>query len=423
LLRAFLAVLVAVAPLVLAGTPAEASVPPGYQITVSESAPTMAYSEPSPLFRASLTVPAGDPGPSVQTDNFYLLVDSRRYFTSISGGGPTFTFAVRLDGAPLPAGQHSVFAQYASPTAGLVTSAPITLTVLKTTPVLACGVANSAATYLPGTPLTIDTQFSSISGATTPVDPTQGTFAVTFAGTQTFTVSGLMEVAPVPDGSGQFVVPAPQVPDVYQATCSFSGTANVNPVETRMSIPTVIVSRNHAIGGIQVHTDPTPVRDGVTITWNVVVLGAPGLPAPTGLISIRLGGQFTSIIALTSGGSVTFQTNPATGLTIAGSIRVNYDGDPWYAASSADFPLTGSPPAPQSAPSPAAAGPVSLSAIAPPVTGQGPASSAAPASGTKAATATLTATRALVASGALGMLIALVAGLSLWRRRRSAGTP
>lgn len=330
------AVLGFVTPLVPAGVSAAPStIPSGYQISVSESAPTMVYGEQSPSFRASLTVPADEVG--FNPVNFNLLIDSQLYAGTVSGSSPAYSLYVSgfVPTPPLSGGQHSVFAQYASPKNGLVTSAPVTLTVLKATPVLSCGLANYAPTFAPNTQLTITTSFSNVNA---PVDWTKGTFALTFSGTQTFTVGGLAA-----DGSGRFVATTPAVPDVYQTRCSFSGTSSVNPVEAALGTPTLIVSSNHPIGGIQLRTDPAPVRDGVSVTWNVVVLGGSGLPAPTGTIDIRVGGYFTSPIALAGGGGVTLQTNPAPGLFGTSPIRIWYSGDPVYAASGSDFPLTTSP--------------------------------------------------------------------------------
>src|SRR5579859_4713602 len=278
--RLTLAALAGIAPLVLAAVPAAAAIPSGYQITVTESATTMAYNGQSPNFRASLTVPAGDPGP-VSADTFSLLVDDQPYSGSVSGSAPTFSlFVATLSGAaPLSPGQHSVVARYASATNGLVTSAPITLTVQKASPALTCEVVNFAQTYLPGAPLTFS---MALTNTNPPIDPRSSTFTITFAGAQTFTMSGLTA-----DASGNVATTAPSTPDVYGITCTFDGNATVSPAGFRPG--NLIVSLNHAIGGIRVHTDPSPVRDGVTITWNIVVLGTPGLPAPTGDVSVRLG--------------------------------------------------------------------------------------------------------------------------------------
>lgn len=121
---------------------------------------------------------------------------------------------------------------------------------------------------------------------------------------------------------------------------SFSGTSSVDAVSAALSAPDLTVSLDHPIGGIQLRTDPSPPTDAVTITRDVTVLGAAGLPAPTGFISVRIGGLFRHIIALTSGGAVTFQTNPTPGLSDASPIRVSYEGDPMYAAAERDFSVT-----------------------------------------------------------------------------------
>jgi hypothetical protein len=296
----------------------------------------MVFGEPSPSFRASVTIPADDV--SATFANFYLLVDSQPYEGSVSGSAPTYSLYVGgLGGTPpLSVGQHSAFAQFASSKHGLVTSAPVTLTVLRSTPVLNCGGGgNVPPTYSPNVPFMVSTSFGSVNG---PVDWQNGTFAVTFSGAQTFTRGGLAA-----NSAGQVMAATPSVPGVYQVKCTFSGTASVNPVEARLGTPTILVTTNHATGGIQLRTDPAPVTVGQQITWNVVVLGGSGLPAPTGNISIRIGSYFISAIALGGGGSVTFQTNPVSGSFGGSSIRVWYLGDPVYAAVGADFSLSTAP--------------------------------------------------------------------------------
>jgi hypothetical protein len=367
LLGAAVAVLAWAAPFVPAGASAAASsIPSGFQITVSESAPSMVYGGPSPSFRASVTESPDDVIPVNTFPVFYLLVDSQTIGGDVSGSAPTYSLSVSgLAGiAPLSGGQHSVVAQYVSHKHGLVTSAPVTLTVLKGTPILNCAGGSVPPTSSPNAPFMVSTSFGGINA---PVDWQNGTFAVIFTGAQTFTMGGLAA-----NSAGQVMATTPSVPGVYQVKCSFSGTGSVNPVEARLGTPTIIVTANHATGGIQLRTDPTPVTGGQQTTWNVVVLGGSGLPAPTGTVSIRIGSYFTSAIALSGGGSVTFQTYPASGSFAGSSIRVWYSGDPVYAAAGADFSLS-TPPISGSAGSPVAGHPGSpIAAVA------GPSQTAAP---------------------------------------------
>jgi hypothetical protein len=380
----------------------DASLPPGFQITVTESRPNMVFGEPSPSFRIEVTVPPDDTPPTNVQRPVFLLVDGSRVANvgDVTGLSNSFFLPLLPASPPLSVGQHSVAAMYASPTFGDLTGPAITLTVEKATPVLQCGIANPTPTFAPGASVTIGTTFSNVN---IPVGFQDGTFSLTFSGAQTFTVDGLKA-----DGSGNLVATLPSVPGSYEGTCSFSGTSSVNAVQARLDngVP-VIVSTNRAIGGIKLSTEPAVLTSNVTMTWHVTVLPGPGLPAPTGFISIRLGAQFTPIIALSDGGSVTFTTTPTSfnGVT---AIKVFYDGDPVYAPSSASFPLDNPAPA-----SPGPTGSVPSLAVAP-----GP-----PAPPMTGAEPGIEARGQAPGPGAIGLLALIALGLALgglWLRRRNA---
>ncbi len=304
------------------------------QLTVTESAPTITYGDWTPSFVAHLTVASDDP-PLAGNTPFYVAVDSQNYGGSISGNYPTYSLYVGPQPPPLPSvGQHAVVAKYLSPKHGWLTSAPVTLTVLKKTPVLSCYITNVTNTYAPNTPLTIRMEFSNTNA---PVDIQNGTFSVTFTGPRTFTSANLRA-----DSAGQIFLSVPPATGSYHGSCAFSGTSSFNPVDGYLNIPTIIVSANHAVGRISLYTNPTPVTQGVMTSWKVVVSARSGLPTPTGNIGLRIGASYTKVIALEGGGSVTFQA-VAPGLGPSSTIVVAYYGDPVYAASSADFPLTTPP--------------------------------------------------------------------------------
>jgi hypothetical protein len=310
-----------------------------YQLTVTESAPTMVYGNPTVSFRGYLTVPSDDP-PLAWNTPFYIAVDSQTYSGSVSGTYPTYTLYQAGLVSPGPSvGQHSVTAQYLSPKHGLLTSAPVVLTVLKTTPSLDCTITNITNTYAVNTPFTIHVQFGGINGA---VDIQNGTFSITFIGPRTFTSPNLSA-----NSAGQVFASAPSATGVYQTKCAFSGTGSVNPVETHLNIPTIIVSANNPVGGISLYTNPTPVTHGPMITWEVVVSPRSGLPTPTGNIGVDIGVSYTKLMPLGPGGRMTFQAVAPT-LYPSDTIRVWFMGDPVYASSSADFPLT-TPPIPGNA--------------------------------------------------------------------------
>ena len=315
-----------------------------YTLTVTESAPTMTYGDPSPTFRATLTPPADDP-PLAGNTPFYIAIDSTDYAGSLSGAAPPYTLYLNGIGPPVPAaGQHTVTAQYQSPKHGLLTSSPVTLTVLRKSALLTCGVNINGTTAPPGAPVTVTTSFSD---SNAPVDWQNGTFTISFVGARTFSFPNLK--ASVPDE--QLSVTTPSAPGVYQTKCDFNGTANFNPIESG-SIPLITVSAGNAPGGIALYTNPAPVTRGVMTTWMVVVSPRGGLPAPTGYVNLRIGQIFTGSIALAARGTVTFQlVGPAIGP--GEQIQVFYHGDPVYSASNATFPPATQPiPGAVSAPGP-----------------------------------------------------------------------
>lgn len=308
--------------------------PPGYSISVTESSPTIPYGVFSGTLTAQLTVPADEP--AVDPANFFIKVDSQTYHAPLSGSSSPYAITVvSLGGTILSMGKHTVVADYYSPKLQTtIESAPITLTVVKPTPLMDCGINIATPTLAPRTPLTVTVSFGNTD---TPVDWQDGTFTITFVGKRTFTNANLKA-----NSSEQLIVPVPSVPDVYQDKCLFSGTASFNPVASTLSLSTLVVSENHQIGGIKLYTNPTTISRTKPTTYKVVILAAPGLPTPTGNISLVIGTAYTSIIALGAGGTVTFQANapsPFNGTT----IRVNYDGDPVYTWTHATFPLTNPP--------------------------------------------------------------------------------
>jgi hypothetical protein len=304
----------------------------GYQITVTESAPTMFYGESSPSFRAVLTVPAGE-SPISNLANFFIQIDGQGYQGggSVSGTTPTYyLYLAGTYGTALSVGQHSVIAVYRGSGLGTgIESAPIELTVLKNTPALDCFISQLNYTYTPNTPLTITLSFSNTN---TPVDWQNGTETISFVGTRTFTYANLK-----PNSSIQVFVSTPPVPDTYRLRCIFNGTKSFNSVEADLS---ATVSASYQ-PGIKLYTNPTTLKSGLSTTWYVVVSGASGLPVPTGSVAITIGSSYTRLIALGSDGTLTSQ-----GIApfISGTaIRILYSGDTVYKWYDASFPLTNPP--------------------------------------------------------------------------------
>jgi hypothetical protein len=177
-----------------------------YQLTLTESAPTMTFGGATPSFRAYLTPPADDP--PLKFGAFYLTVDSidsTRYEGSISGTSPYMLYETGIN--PPVVGQHTVVANYQSPNHGLLTSAPVTLTVLKTTAPIGCVNYKVENTYVPNTPLTIEV----VPGYTNaPAEVKNGTFTLTFSGARTFTTANLTA-----NSAGQISASLPPAYGIY----------------------------------------------------------------------------------------------------------------------------------------------------------------------------------------------------------------
>src|SRR5467141_4022538 len=105
------AAIFATLPIVGAFVPASAfAATVSYQLTVTESTPTMIYGEASPSFRAYLTPPSDDP-PVGGIMPFYLTVDSQTITGFLSGTNPYTLYVGPLGPPPLSVGQHSVLAK------------------------------------------------------------------------------------------------------------------------------------------------------------------------------------------------------------------------------------------------------------------------------------------------------------------------
>lgn len=331
-----------------------ATLPPGYSLSITESASTITYSGAIPDFHAQLTVPTGD-NPLTNPGQFTFLIDSQAFAptqSGFSGSGSLYTFGLRgTSVAPnlTPAvGQHSVVARYYSIVLKqTIESAPITLTVLKATPSVYCEItwANS---FSPNAPATFTMTNAGGSG---PIDWQNATYSVTFTGPQTFTRSNLTV-----NSSGQGTVAMPPAPGMYKYDCVFHGTGTFNSADSGPSSSTLLVSASRQ-PSIKMYTNPTTIKGGDAATLEVVVSGAPGSPAPTGQINLSLGNLFTKPVNLGPGGAVTITITFPSALP-ANTIWVDYFGDTAYASANVGFSLT-NPPIPTGGNQPAPA-PVNL---------------------------------------------------------------
>jgi len=305
--------------------------------TLTESSSTMNYGGPAPTFRGVLTLPSDDPGPTGAKTPL-LVVGSVSYIPSMSGTAPTYDlYWSGIDASSMAAGDHSIYATYQSTIYGAISSNAVTLTVVKSTPVIQCTLNNAAYTYARGAPYSVRV------GSEWAGDP----FTIRFAGPQTFSFGPIAA-----DSGGNVAATVPSVTGVYQSTtCIFDGTAGLNSAS--FSLGQTVVSLNDQPGDIALYTTPTPVTPNAPTTWRVVVTGQPGLATPTGGVGLQIGAHFTQGSLLLSGGSVTFNlTAPA--LVPTDRIEVEYYGDLVYTWAVAYFPLN-----PPSVPgsSPAAAPP------------------------------------------------------------------
>lgn len=288
--------------------------------TLTESSSTMTYGLQSPMFRATLTVPAGDPGPG-GNNMPVLMVGSTGYAPSISGTGPTYNlFWSGFDATALLPGDHSIYATYPSPVGGTINSNAVTLTVFKSTPQLTCGLttASAAYTYARGAayPIECGSQFAG------------DAFTVSFAGAQTFS-SGPITA----DATGRVPATVPSVPGIYHTTITLDGNATQNAV-TLNARDTIVSLQNRPT--IALYVSPTPLTWGTLTTWRVVVSGSAG--TPTGGVDLRIGSSYIKGTIPLSGGAVTF-TATAPPMAATDHVQVGYYGDPLYSSAIVDFPL------------------------------------------------------------------------------------
>lgn len=326
--RLLFVVVFGAAALGLAATASPAEAATQYsQLTVSESASTMTYGGTSPSFRASLTPPADDP-PVTGVTPYYFTIGSTNFGGSLTSvSAPYSLFLSGISSTALQAGQYNVVANYQSPKHGLLTSAPVTFTVQTATPQLQCGVVGGGYNFPASSPLAIG-----VSGVTS------GMFSVTFTGPETMTS------APQPlDGNGQFVVPAPSVTGNYAPTCTFAGSDIYGPATVPFGMRVLTISASHQVAGITLFTDPAPLKSFAPTTWEVMVAGQPGLPAPTGDVSLRVGNAFLrQFVPLGPDGTAIFTaTSPAA--DPFGGIQIGYMGDTVYAPSNARFSIVTAP--------------------------------------------------------------------------------
>lgn len=376
----------------------------------------MTYGQTAPNFTASLVPPAGDP--ALGAAPYYVSIDGVNYGGVVNYQGPPYILTLRGSTVPLAAGQHTITASYVSPNYGVLTSAPITLTVLKASPSnMECYIGNTSATILPSTPLTVVVGPTGLSG---------GAFSVTFTGPHTFT-----SPAAALDANSQFAAVSPPAPGVYQAVCNFSGNAQYSSLSVPMNNRQVTVSAGQTVGGIALYTNPAPLVFNAPTTWRVIVAAQRGLPTPSGYVSLRIGSSFTKILQLGPDGTLTFDAT-CPGFGPSDEIQVSYSGDAVYAAklvyfSTATRPIQAGSNASSSTPQGVALPATGSPSAAPsgkPSLSPSPTSlpSLVPALGRTLGAASNRISATWYFAGGVGLLALLAAGagLALYRRRRSS---
>ncbi len=283
------------------------------------------------------------------TLNYFLTVkvttDSGQSFgngttPTESPDGLTYTFTVNADGYAIPAGARTAVASFTNPaTSAIVQSNPVSFTVTKATPSLMCLVSGTSSLAItPGQTLSVEMSYDNPSPIA-PVDWQDGTYTVTFSGHTTTTYSNL-----VPDSNDTVTVKAPAQVGFYNITCAFSGTALFNPVSVAdYNQSDFLISELHQLGAVQVFTSPTTLASNRPADVYVVFHAAAGLPTPSGYFGINLGNNYTQTIALGSDGATLVHLSSLPSLIGISQLSIVYEGDPYYAPATINFPLTNQP--------------------------------------------------------------------------------
>lgn len=311
--------------------PARPSDTTGYAIVLtSRNGTTFSYGSDNPMMDATLTYPQGSPAPDPR--QFFIVVEGQKFADSVGPIGNTLHVFARIP--QFPPGQHTAIATYydaASQTT--VQSNPIVFTILRAAPTMDCAASTFA---LPGQALTITMSFEN---PPIPVDFQDGTYSVTFTGPTSLSFANL-----VPNANDAVAVTAPTPIGVYKISCHFSGTTTFAPNNAQN---TITVSKEHALGSVQLYTNPTTLAPHQSLTFYVVLHAAPGLPTPTGTILIRLGPLYSNSLPIRADGTVLITFQPVPSLDGATQVQISYFGDPYYATAYTTFPLT-NPPVPGS---------------------------------------------------------------------------
>lgn len=263
--------------------------------------------------------------------------------SSVSADGLTYIFIISSAGIVIPAGSQSVVAQfYDATTQTTVQSNNVAFTIVPATPQLNCVIDNYSIPYDPGQPLRFRMSFDG-DGPNAPVDWQNATYQIRFTGitTKTSITTGALS----PDSQDTVSVLTPSQFDWWNADCIFRGTANFTSATARETTGQILVSAKHPLGTVQFTSVPWPLVVNQSAQVDVVFRAAPDGPVPDGYFSLQVGNASTHEIPVGTNGE-TKGTLP--GLSYLGGITqvfVDYQGDPYYNASAAGFPMPSAPPA------------------------------------------------------------------------------
>ena len=256
---------------------------------------------------------------------------------TVSADGMSLTFTGLHPASPVPAGAHSATAQFINPeTSTTVSSNAVSFTVNKAGEGMACAPANGATLLGAGKPVNIQMATDSGSGSL-PAEWLTGTFTVKLDGPTHATYDNLT-------ATSAFIVTVtpPTQSGVYTLTCTFNGNANYGASEYSSNQP-YTVSAGHALGTVQLYSNPTTLTAGQKIDFYVVFSPATGLPTPSGQFTLSFGSHHTNAFTLGSAGTFLIYFGTISSVAGVTDIQVAYLGDANYAPATLHFPLTNQP--------------------------------------------------------------------------------
>ena len=241
-----------------------------------------------------------------------------------SPDGMTLTFSRLTPDPPAAVGQHTAIATFNNFGAGITgESNPAPFTIAKSSRGFFCGLATYASVIGVGQPVHI--QMSADGGSQLlPPEFQQGSYTITFDGPAHVVIANVAS-----DTSGIVTVTAPTHLGVYSMTCAFNGSPSYMPSSIKNPFP-ITFSALHALGLVQLYTNPTTLVAQQKMDFYVVFKAAPGLPTPTGEFAFWMGNYSTGSIKLGPTGDYLVHLSPVSSLSGIGHITVKYWGDRYY---------------------------------------------------------------------------------------------